>query len=202
MEKTLNQMWSEFMNEFRSNSIKTLDNGAGEYQICFGSPHNPEVILTRSRKNCRSDAVRDDWECRKIREGQPTSQWFKLAQTKLDRLKELDGQVWYRMKPNKALDKKLYEGLIMQYFRDHPGYTDGQKVMKFIGMEEFGNYPGPQGMEGNRIMRRLVSEGVLKRAKITYNLDESRSGKIPCWGYALADSSEEDTEKKYLYEVA
>ena len=188
MQQDLKTQWIEFMQEFRSNSIKTLDNGPGEYQICAGSPlkSQPEVIVERDRKNCRSDAIRDDYECRKIRDRLPVAQSFRLAKGKLARLEDLQGQVWFRMKPTHQLDKTAYRMAMLKYHADNPGFIDGQKVMRELGYEQFPDNGTMQGMEGNRIHRELLAEGKLTRTKITQNLDIARSGKIPCWGYALA----------------
>ena len=72
------------------------------------------------------------------------------------------------------------------YFVSHPGLTDGQKVMRELGHEQFPDDGTMQGMKGNKIQRDLLSKGFLVRAKITHNLDSSRSGKFPVYGYGIA----------------
>ena len=186
---TIKTLW----NSFRDSTIKTLDTTPGDFQLCVGSVWEPKIVIDRSAKNPRSVAVKDDWEFRKIRAGRSVSEHYGLAQDKLDLVLEHNGEVFFRMKPqykkvdlNTKIGLDQYEAEIIKLAPAYPGLIDGLTYGRSIGFESFtdGNYF--EGMICNRIHRELVAEGTLRRAKIKTNLDSSRSGRYPVYGYGLA----------------
>ena len=91
-KETIKGLW----NSFRDNSINTLIAGPGTYELCVGDPLNPTTIKRRIRKDCRSEAKRESWEFRKIRDGEPTSNWYSPSVELLQTIKEHKGEVFFR----------------------------------------------------------------------------------------------------------
>ena len=181
---TIKKLWDQF----RDQSVETLSTQPGDYQFCVGDPLAPTVIADKTSLNPRSAVMTAEWEFRKVRGGGTVAESYGLAGDILNKVLEYNGEVFFRMTPAEetAIDLAEYEKAMLAYFNKHPGLTDGQKVMRELGYEQFPDNGTMQGMEGNRIHRELLAEGKLTRIKITQNLDIARSGKIPCWGYALA----------------
>ena len=182
---TIKKLWDQF----RDQSVETLSTQPGDYQFCVGDPLAPTVIADKTSLNPRSAVMTAEWEFRKVRGGGTVAESYGLAGDILNKVLEYNGEVFFRMTPAEetAIDLAEYEKAMLAYFNKHPGLTDGQKVMRELGYEQFPDDGTMQGMRGNKIQRDLLSRGVLKRDKITHNLDSSRSGKFPVYGYGMAD---------------
>ena len=181
---TIKKLWDQF----RDQSVETLSTQPGDYQFCVGDPLAPTVIADKTSQNPRSAVMTAEWEFRKVRGGGTVAERYGLAEDILDKVLEYNGEVFFRMRPpaSPVIDLEKYEQDMKAYFVSHPGLTDGQKVMRELGHEQFPDDGTMQGMKGNKIQRDLLSKGFLVRAKITHNLDIARSGKFPVYGYGIA----------------
>jgi hypothetical protein len=197
--KTINTLW----NSFRDSTIDTLDTTPGDFQLCVGNVHDPIIIIERSSKNPRSVAIKDDWEFRKIRARQSVSEHYGLAEDRLNLVIAHEGQVFFRMKPqyktvdlNTKIGLAQYRAEILNMAPAYPGLKDGLTYGRTIGWESFTDGNNFEGMICNRIHRELVAEGKLRRVKIRTNLDSSRHGNWPVYGYGK--TNEPNAKEEFL----